>query len=254
MFLAADIGNTNIVLGFREEGGWPHILRIETSESTKKYSLRISDFILEHNIDLSKISGVALSSVVPNLTQEVVHILEDLTSKKVYYIDPKYYSVFPITIMNPEEMGTDLIANSLAAYMDCKNTCIVVDFGTALTFTSIGEDGKILGVSIAPGLKTAMKSLSSNTAKLPEIPLEIPKTALGKNTTEAMQSGILLGYTGLVEKLIEATKKELQGNITIYATGGLSSILSNIHHLFDQVEPNLTLNGLFEFHNIVKES
>jgi type III pantothenate kinase len=251
MFLAADIGNTNIVLGFKQGDTWSHILRIETSDPTEKYALIISDFVLERNIDSSLIESVALSSVVPWLTDPVIKILENLTQQRVYSLGPEFYHTLPVKIRNPEEMGTDLIANSLAAYNSARSKCLVVDFGTALTFTSVGDDGEILGVAIAPGLKTAMKSLSKSTAKLPEIPLVIPESALGKNTIHAMQAGILLGYTGLVEKMIAKIKSEIGEPVRVYATGGLSSILSNLNYLFDEVNANLTLEGLHEFHKLV---
>ena len=251
MFLAADIGNTNIVLGFKQGGKWSHILRIETSDPVEKYPLLISDFVLEKNIDSSLIESVALSSVVPWLTHPLERMLTELTRLQVYSIGPEFYSHLPIKIRNPEEMGTDLIANALAAYNSSQTKCLIVDFGTALTFTSVGEDGEILGVAIAPGLKTAMKSLSKNTAKLPEIPLVIPESALGKNTVHAMQAGILLGYTGLVEKMVAKIKSEMGEPVRVYATGGLSSILSNINYLFDEVNANLTLDGLHEFHKHV---
>src|SRR5690606_36467488 len=123
--------------------------------------------------------------------------------------------------------------------------CIVIDFGTALTFTTISGEGKILGVAIAPGLKTAISALSQNTAKLFDVPLEQPKSALGKNTVQAIQAGILLGYEGLVKAMIDRIKVELQEpDISTVATGGLSSIITPPNGTFTRIEPNLTLDGL----------
>jgi type III pantothenate kinase len=150
----------------------------------------------------------------------------------------------PIDILNPFEIGSDLVANAAAAHFKYKKACIVVDFGTALTFTTISSTGKILGVSIAPGLKTAIRSLSQNTAKLFDVPLVMPTSALGKNTVTAIQSGILIGYEGLVRNMVLKIREEVQEECHAIATGGLSSIISPLHDFFHAVEPNLTLDGL----------
>ena len=148
--------------------------------------------------------------------------------------------------INPHELGSDLAANAVGAYAHFKSALIVVDFGTALTFTSVDNRGKMLGVAIAPGVKTAMKSLSANTAKLPEIPLEIPAHTIGSNTIEAMQAGIMKGYVGLVKHMINETKNEIGGEVKVVATGGLSFIFQPLHETFDLIDPKLTLNGLLE--------
>jgi type III pantothenate kinase len=129
--------------------------------------------------------------------------------------------------------------------MRFKSNCIVVDFGTALTFTTVDAKGKILGVAIVPGLKTAIRSLSQNTAKLFDVPLEMPGSVLGKNTVHAIQAGILIGYEGLVSSMIARIKSELSDpDCATIATGGLSSIITSLKHQFTEVDANLTLNGL----------
>jgi type III pantothenate kinase len=120
----------------------------------------------------------------------------------------------------------------------------VVDFGTALTFTAIKADGNLLGVSIAPGLKTAMASLSQKTAQLPNVDIAVPPSYVGKNTTHAMQAGIVLGYKGLVESMLKGIIEELGGSATVIATGGLSAVMLPIVECFDHHEPLLTLDGL----------
>jgi type III pantothenate kinase len=149
-----------------------------------------------------------------------------------------------LRIAQPHQIGSDLVANAAAAYDRFKANCLVVDFGTALTFTAIDANGAIKGVSIAPGLRTAMKALSGNTAQLPEIPLEIPQKAIGTNTVEAIQSGIVLGYVGLVSYLVEKIKEEMGGECTVVATGGLSFVMEPLKHLFAHIDPRLTLDGL----------
>ena len=148
-------------------------------------------------------------------------------------------------MLNPYEIGSDLVANAVAAHTLFHSNCVVVDFGTALTFTTISEKGKILGVAIAPGLKTAIRALSQNTAKLFDVPLVMPQSALGKNTVHAIQAGILLGYEGLVKSMVERISLELNDpNLASVATGGLASIITPQSGTFTTIEPNLTLDGL----------
>jgi len=147
--------------------------------------------------------------------------------------------------LNPYEIGSDLVSNALAAYSYFKSSCVAVDFGTALTFTTVASDGEILGVSIAPGLKTAIKSLSQNTAKLFDVPLEMPSAPLGRGTVQAIQAGVLIGYEGMVKHMLEKIREELnQPALNSVATGGLSSIIPSLHDVFTKVDPFLTLEGL----------
>ena len=119
-----------------------------------------------------------------------------------------------------------------------------MDFGTALTFTTVATDGEILGVSIVPGLRTALKSLSQNTAKLFDVPLEMPASALGRSTVTAIQSGVVIGYEGLVKNMVHAIRKELKSEVPAVATGGLSFVITTLKPFFHTVDPLLTLDGL----------
>jgi type III pantothenate kinase len=142
------------------------------------------------------------------------------------------------------EIGSDLLANAVAGYAKYQDKCIVVDFGTALSITIVGEGGKLLGGSIAPGLKSAMKALSSNTAQLPFVQLEAPPSVIGRNTIHAIQSGVVLGYVGLVESLIKRIKAELGESAKVIATGGLAEVIAPHTDQFDAIDPWLTLDGL----------
>ena len=137
-----------------------------------------------------------------------------------------------------------MVANSVYAHHQYDSDVLIVDFGTALTFTLVDRAGKMQGVSIAPGLKTAVKSLFSQTAQLPEVPLEMPESALGFDTVSAIQSGILWGYVGMVKEMIERVKSERNGELKVIATGGLSSILTPLAQYFDEVNKLITLQGL----------
>jgi type III pantothenate kinase len=159
-------------------------------------------------------------------------------------LGPKIYQQLPIEVLNPYEIGSDLVANAMGAFIKFKQTCIVVDFGTALTFTTVSEQGKILGVSIVPGLRTALRALTQNAAKLFDVPLEIPKSALGTSTVTAIQSGIVIGYEGLVRKMVSAIREELKTDCPAIATGGLSFVIAPLKDFFYAIDPTLTLDGL----------
>jgi type III pantothenate kinase len=136
------------------------------------------------------------------------------------------------------------VANAVAAWHRYKKACIVVDFGTALTFTTISDDAKIIGVSIVPGLRTSIKALTQNTAKLFDVPLETPKSALGISTVTAIQTGLVIGYDGLVRNIVNEIRKEAGEETLVVATGGLSFVITSLKSFFHEVNPNLTLEGL----------
>ena len=247
MLLAIDIGNSDITLGLTSQNQWSHIWRIPSAVSRPElfYGIKLREYFFESGLKPESIHDIVISSVVPGLTDKIVSVVTTMFEKKPIVLGPDIYSKLPIEVLNPYEIGSDLVANALAAYVHFKQNCIVVDFGTALTFTTISDKGKILGVAIAPGLKTAIKSLSQNTAKLFDVPLELPKSALGKNTVHAIQAGILLGYEGLVSSMLGRIKSELGDmQCSTVATGGLSSIISPLKNHFSVVDEYLTLNGL----------
>jgi type III pantothenate kinase len=159
-------------------------------------------------------------------------------------VEPSVYKSLPIEILSPDEIGADIVADATAAFIRYGGPCMVIDFGTALTFTTISKSGRILGVAITPGLMTALKSLTGNTAQLRDVQLVAPPSVLGDNTIHAIQSGIVLGFAGLVDSMVNRTEKEISENLTVIATGGLSSVLLNISNRIQIIDENLTLDGL----------
>ena len=149
-----------------------------------------------------------------------------------------------VDIDDPTEIGNDLYSNAIAAYTKYKANCVIVDFGTALTFTVVSKDAEIAGVAIAPGLKTATKALFANTAQLPSVPLQMPHSVLGKNSIHAIQAGIMFGYEGLVRSMIQRIRSEMGGECIAIATGGLSSILTSLKDDFTEINIDLTIQGL----------
>lgn len=247
MLLAIDIGNSDITVGLHRQNQWSHLWRLSSAISRPElfYGIKLRENFFEAGIKPETVQKIVISSVVPGLTDKIISVVTTLFEKEPVVLDPSVYPKLPIEVLNPYEIGSDLVSNALAAYMKFKRNCVVVDFGTALTFTTVSATGKILGVAIAPGLRTAIKSLSQNTAKLFDVPLELPDSALGKNTVHAIQAGILLGYEGLVTSMLQRIKKELSDNdCATIATGGLSSIIHPLKDQFTEVDQNLTLNGL----------
>lgn len=247
MTLVIDIGNSDVTIGLSKNSEWPYVWRIPAVADRPElfYGIKIREFFAEAGIQTTDVSRIILSSVVPNLTGKIINVTVTLFEKNPVVLGPDIYPKLKIKVLNPYEIGSDLVANSVAAYNKFKSNCVVVDFGTALTFTTISESGSIIGVAIVPGLKTALRSLSQNTAKLFDVPLELPQSVLGKNTVHAIQAGILMGYEGLVKAMLERIKAELNDpEIKSVATGGLSSIITPLKGTFTEVDPNLTLDGL----------
>ncbi len=244
--LAIDIGNTDIVFAVYYKNEWTHSWRkrSDVDKSAAAFELDLRNCFLEKNLQPQLFFGVVISSVVPQLKEVIKEMAVAVFSENILVVGQEIYPKLKIGIGNPQEIGTDLVANAVAAFEKYNDCCVIIDFGTALTFTTLDKKGNILGVAIAPGIRTAMKSLSSSTAQLPEIPLEIPASVIGKNTVHAIQAGILHGYVGLVEGMLNRINEEIGATCKIVATGGLSPVLKPLHSSFDDIEPLLTLDGL----------
>ena len=246
MLLAVDAGNTDTVFGLFDGSTKLHVWRTRSlpQESPAHYEAWLRLHFLEAETSLTRVDKVVLGSVVPDLTGVLRSMLASLFGGEPLVVGPDVSSGLEIAIDHPHEIGADLIANAVAAHARYPQNCVIVDFGTALTFTTVSATGQILGVAILPGLKTAVKALFTDTAQLPEVPLELPASAIGKNTVHAIQAGILLGYEGLVKSMIRRIRAELGGDCIAVATGGLSSIIDTLEGEFVEIDRSLTLNGL----------
>ncbi|MCU0390201.1 MAG: type III pantothenate kinase [Thermoflexibacter sp.] len=247
MLLAIDIGNSNIVFGIYKESNWVYVWRAVTSvqKNAIDYEVVLRNYFLESDLKISEIHKVVLSSVVPPLTEVLRQTVVRFCDKEPILVNADTYPQLKIAINNPHEIGSDLVCNAIAASHRFPDShCIIVDFGTALTFTTVSKHREILGVAITLGLQTAIRALAQHTAKLPEVPLELPQSAIGKNTTHAIQAGVLFGYVGLVPFMLQQIENELGEKCKIVATGGLSSILTSLQSYFDQTDMLLTLDGL----------
>lgn len=246
MTLTLDIGNSDVVFGIHSNNIWRHIWRTPShpAQSAVFYQTVLQVWLQEARIPLDQIQRPTISSVVPALTATVCEAVAELLAMDPVVVGPTIYPKLPVKVLRPQEIGTDLVANAVAAYMRFRQNCVVVDFGTALTFTTVRADGTIMGVAIAPGLKTAIKSLFANTAQLPEVPIEEPASVLGQNTMQSIQAGVVIGYEGLVLGMIQRIRAELGGDCLVIATGGLSRAIPSLHPHFVDVVPSLTLDGI----------
>jgi type III pantothenate kinase len=247
MVLAVDIGNTHIVFGVYQNEQWQNHWRIQTDplKTADEYEVIFRSLFMAGKICRTEIYTIILSSVVPSLVRPVRRNAKTLFKEaEITLVSPDIYPFLPLKILNPYEIGTDLVANAMAAYQKFGKLTTVVDFGTALTFTTIGENAEIKGVAIAPGLHTAVAALAGKTAQLPYVHLAAPPSVLGVNTTQAIQSGIIFGFSGLVDSILERTETELGEKITVVATGGLSSVIAPLSSYIQHVDQMLTLDGL----------
>lgn len=246
MLFVIDAGNTNIVGGVYDSGTSVETLRIRTvqGKTEDEYGVVVKAILLDRGIEPKTINRVIISSVVPQLTTAMGKMARHLFGVEPVILGPSVYARLPVTVVAAHEIGSDLVADAMAAWTRFASACLVVDFGTALTFTAVDSRGAIIGVSIAPGLGTAAGSLATATAQLPSVPLEAPSSAMGRNTVEAIQAGVVLGYTGLVEYLVARIRGELGGSAKVIATGGMCRVLSGLTDVFDEIDPDLTLSGL----------
>jgi type III pantothenate kinase len=248
MLLAIDIGNTNIVFGVNQEGKWLHNWRIQTDplKMADEYKVIFGSLLSDENIRVNEIHEIIISSVVPSLVYPFTEMLSNLLPNgKIVSVGPEIYHKLPVKILNPYQIGSDLVSNAVAAFVKFGKLTTVIDFGTALTFTTIGKNAEIRGVAIAPGLNTAVSALAGRTAQLPQIHLTAPPSVLGENTLHAIQSGVIFGFSGLVDSIIDRTQQELNAELTVVATGGLSTVIAPLTKSVKIIEPMLTLDGLF---------
>lgn len=244
--IAIDIGNSNVVVGYQIEGTWQHIWRLPSHVENPLlfYEWQLQNLFLEANIHPGSFDQVLISCVVPDLLPVFRNVAFNLVRQEPMVMGPDLFPRLDLAIAKPNEIGADLVCNALAVLDRFHTDCIVVDFGTALTLTSVTSQREILGVSIAPGVKTAMNALFKATAKLPEVPAIWPRSVIGKDTIHAIQSGVMVGYVGLIRHLVEETRKEMGLSAITVSTGGLAHSLIDLQGFFDYEIPQLTLDGL----------
>jgi type III pantothenate kinase len=246
MLLAIEVGNTETTVGVFDGDRLAQHWRMRTvaSRTTDEQALMLSGFLGLEGLSFDAITGVAISSVVPRVTQTLRRLSRRYIDVEPVVVGPGIRTGIPILTDNPREVGADRVVNAVAAYAAWGGPAIVVDFGTATTFDAVSAKGELLGVAIAPGIQISVNALADYTAQLGRVELARPRAAIGRNTVESMQAGIILGPAGEVDGIVRAMTAELGGQATVVATGGLATVMLDVCETIEHHDPWLTLRGL----------
>ena len=246
MLLTIDIGNTNITLGAYNSGFLAFTARLATDprKTDDQYAIEIKHILSLYNIEGEQIEDCIIASVVPSVARSVSHAIAKLCEIVPLMLGPGVKTGLNIKIDNPAQLGADLVAGAVGAIDSYKMPCVVIDMGTASTISVLDRNGAFLGGVISAGVRLTLKALTENTALLSSIPIEAPKSVIGTNTTECMQSGLVYGTAAMIDGLLEQIEAELGEKPTVVATGGLSRDI--ITHCKTNIiySENLLLDGL----------
>ncbi len=247
MILVIDVGNSNVVLGLYKDDKLFHTARLSTDKNKTEddYCALIYNLFKVSKINLSDIKGAIISSVVPPLTSAMQGCVERLIGKTPLVVGPGIKTGLNIRIDNPAQTGSDIVADTVAAYHLYGAPVIAVDMGTATTMNVVLENGTFIGGCIMPGVKISLNALSSSAAQLPFISFEAPENPISSNTIDCMKSGIVFGYASMIDGMVEKMAAQLGVMPKVVATGGMSSVI--IPHCKNDiaVNPNLLLEGLY---------
>lgn len=246
MLLTIDVGNTNITLGLYEGETLGPRWRIATNHDRMpdEYGLQFAAMFNHAGIEIDSLTGICLASVVPPLTGKVVEACRSYLRQDPLVVDAGVKTGVRVLYEDPKAVGADRIVDAAAVRQLYGGPACVVDFGTGTTFDAITAEGDYLGGAIAPGIGIAAEALFARAAKLMRVDLQRPPAAIGRNTTHAMQSGLLFGYVGLVEGMIERFRQELGEEMKVIATGGLAEVVARETQVLQIIAPWLTLDGL----------
>ncbi len=246
LLLALDVGNTNIVFGVFEDDALVNHWRVGTDKhkTADEYGIVLKSLLEHGGVAPSDIGGAVLSCVVPPLTTTLQQALADYFGLRAVSVGPGIKTGMPILYRNPREVGADRIANAVAAYDKYRSSVIVVDFGTATTFDCISERGEYMGGIIAPGILISSEALFEAASKLPKVEIARPKSIIGRTTEESIQAGLIYGYAGLVDGIVQRVLRQMPPSTRVVSTGGLAGLIANESRTIEEVEEFLTLKGL----------
>jgi type III pantothenate kinase len=242
-----DVGNTNIVLGLYNEDKLLAHWRLGTdkNKSSDEYGVFFLNLLKYENINSKEIKAVVIASVVPPIMYSLEHAIKKFFSLKPLIVGPGTKTGINIKCDNPKEVGADRIVTAVAAYELYGGPVVIVDFGTATTFCAVSSKGEYLGGAICPGIKISSEALYERTSKLPKVEILKPDCVIGKNTIASIQSGLIYGYLGQVEYIVNKMKIELrENNVKVVATGGLAKIICEESKVINYLNVFLTLEGL----------
>ena len=257
MLLAIDVGNTNVVLGVFDGSTLVESWRLATdnNRSADEYGTIIDSMFMRQGIKPEDIDDIIISSVVPSLLFTLEHMCLKFYEKNPIVVETGIKTGLKISYDDPRQLGADRIVNCVAAYNRYGGNLIVIDFGTATTLSCVSSDGSFIGGAIAPGIKTQAEALFEHTAKLPNVDLELPGKYICKNTTEAMQAGLIYGHMGFIDHMVSGMKTEMAGSlgceeedIKVVATGGMATMVESGVACIDHIDRRLTLDGLQMLH------
>ena len=249
--IAIDIGNTETTVGIGSNGGWDSYRFTTRDANTSDELLALFNSTLDLDADSkNQIAGSIVCSVVPQVTNNMVQAIEKFLNSIPIVVGPGVKTGLKVNIDNPKELGPDRIANSVAGYKIAESDVVIVDLGTATTFDVVNAKKEYLGGAIAPGIKISLDALTSKTASLKSVELDLPKKVVGKNTYEAIQSGLIYGHASMIDAMIEKLLQELGTKPKIILTGGLSETIKPALNLNAAYEEDLTLIGLEEIFNL----
>jgi type III pantothenate kinase len=246
MLLVIDVGNTNTVLGVFEGKELRAQWRLSTNrrQTADEYGILIRNLFELDGVEPKNIDGVMVASVVPPLNSVLEEMSEKYFHLTAVFLGPGTRTGMAIHYDNPQEVGADRIADSVAAFAKYGGPCVVVDFGTAITFDAISEKGEYLGGIIAPGLGISSEALFQHAARLPRVEIREPNRVIGTNTVASMQSGLFYGAVGLVDSILNRLATVLGPKMKVVATGGEAPLVAAASKYKPPVDPSLTLEGL----------
>jgi type III pantothenate kinase len=246
MLLAIDVGNTQTHVGAFDGSELVEHWRFSTDREATgdELAITVHDLLALREIGFSDVDAEAISSVVPRLVPEYRHMFERYLDREALIVGPGTKTGMPIRLDNPRELGADRLVNAVAGYDRCGDACVIVDFGTAITYDAVSGSGEYLGGIIAPGIEISIEALTSRAARLPKVDIERPRALIGKSTEASIQSGIVYGFAGQVDGICRRLRQELGDGITTIATGGLASVIVEFTETIDLVDDLLTLKGL----------
>ena len=257
MLLAIDAGNTNVVFALRDQGRLIQRWRISTtgSRTADEYMVWLSQLMALENMDPKVIDGAVIATVVPQALFPLQLLCRRYFNCDAVVVGEKSVNLgIMADIDNPLEVGADRLVNAVAAHAEHPGALVILDFGTATTFDVIDSKGAYKGGVIAPGINLSLEALHMAAAKLPRIAPEEPPQVIGRNTVNAMQSGVYWGYVGLIEGIISRIKTEFSKPMTVIATGGLAPLFDRATDMIEVVDQELTIKGLFRIFDLNRAS